>query len=80
MLNAHRDQLLRWQQMIQPFFDSVQGDQDRQALQSCRQYLLDNDPLLAGFVHLPPAVQQRELGFMLNSIRGYWGYLSGSRK
>ena len=78
MLNAHRDQLLRWRRMIRPFFDGVRGEKDIQAMQACSQYLLDNDPLLAGFVHLPPDVQQRERTFMLNSIKGYWGYLASS--
>jgi glyoxylase-like metal-dependent hydrolase (beta-lactamase superfamily II) len=78
MLHAHRDQLLRWRRMIRPFFDDVRGKADFQAMQACSQYLLDNDPLLAGFVHLPPEVQQRERTFMLNSIKGYWGYLASS--
>jgi glyoxylase-like metal-dependent hydrolase (beta-lactamase superfamily II) len=78
MLNAHRDQLLRWRRMIRPFFDDVEGAGDLQTMQACSQYLLDNDPLLAGFIHLPPDVQQRERTFMLNSIKGYWGYLTSS--
>ena len=45
-------------------------------MQACSRHLLDNDPLLAGFVHLPSDVQQRERTFMLNSIKGYWGYLA----
>lgn len=76
MLNAHRDQLLRWRRMIRPFYDGARGEEDLQAMQACSQYLLDNDPLLAGFVHLPPEVRQRERTFMLNSIKGYWGYLT----
>jgi glyoxylase-like metal-dependent hydrolase (beta-lactamase superfamily II) len=74
VLKAHRDQLLRWLRMIRPFYDGVRGEQDLQAMQACSRYLLDNDPLLAGFVHLPPDVQQRERTFMLNSIKGYWGF------
>ena len=76
MLNAHRDQLLRWCRMIRPFYDAVKGAKDFQTMQACSQYLLDNDPLLSGFVHLPPDVQQRERTFMRNSIKGYWGYLA----
>jgi glyoxylase-like metal-dependent hydrolase (beta-lactamase superfamily II) len=78
MLGAHRDQLLRWRRMIQPFFDGVHGKGDLQAMQTCSQYLLDHDPLLAGFVHLPADVQRRERTFMLNSIKGYWGYLNST--
>jgi glyoxylase-like metal-dependent hydrolase (beta-lactamase superfamily II) len=76
MLSAHRDQLLRWRRMIRPFFDGAKGAGDLETMQACSQHLLDSDPLLAGFVHLPPEVQQRERTFMLNSIRGYWGYLT----
>jgi glyoxylase-like metal-dependent hydrolase (beta-lactamase superfamily II) len=78
LLKAHRDQLLRWRRMIHPFFTGVQGAENLQTMQDCSQYLLDNDPLLAGFVHLPPEGQQRERTFMLNSIKGYWGYLTSS--
>jgi glyoxylase-like metal-dependent hydrolase (beta-lactamase superfamily II) len=76
MLSAHRDQLLRWRRMIRPFYDDVRGEADLQTMKNCSRYLLDNDPLLAGFVHLPSDVQQRERTFMLNSIKGYWGYLA----
>jgi glyoxylase-like metal-dependent hydrolase (beta-lactamase superfamily II) len=78
VLNAHRDQLVRWRRMIRPFFDGVRGEADLQAMQACSRHLLDNDPLLAGFVHVPPDVQQRERTFMLNSIKGFWGYLASS--
>jgi len=74
MLEIHRDQLLRWRKMVRPFFDSAHGEHDLEAIRACSRHLLDSDPLLAGFVHLPPRVQQRESGFMLNSVKGYWGY------
>jgi hypothetical protein len=32
--------------------------------------------LLAGFASLPADVQERERGFIINSIKGYWGYLA----
>lgn len=78
MLTAHREQLLRWQEMIRPFFDKVQGNQDLETMQACSRHLLDNDPLLAGYACLPSDVQQRECNFILNSIRGYWGYLASA--
>jgi glyoxylase-like metal-dependent hydrolase (beta-lactamase superfamily II) len=80
LLNSHRDQLVRWRTLIRPFFDGVQGRQNLEAVNACSQHLLDNDPLLAGFVHLPPEVQRRERGFMLNSIKGYWGYFESGQK
>lgn len=75
LLNAHRDQLQRWHEMIQPFFDSAKGQWEIAVMQKCRDYLLANDPLLAGFSQLPDDVREREKEFMKNSILGYWGYL-----
>jgi glyoxylase-like metal-dependent hydrolase (beta-lactamase superfamily II) len=72
---AHRDQLVRWEAMIRPFFDA-RAENKAAAMAACRDYLLENDPLLAGFASLPEAVQERERGFMINSIKGYFGYLS----
>jgi glyoxylase-like metal-dependent hydrolase (beta-lactamase superfamily II) len=77
MLEVHRGQLLRWRRMIRPFYDKVRGEQDLQTMQACSRHLLDNDPLLAGYVHLPADARQRERTFMLNSVKGYWGYFEG---
>ena len=76
MLGAHRDQLLRWRDMIRPFFEDARGRQDLEAMRACSRHLLENDPLLAGYGKLAPEVKERERGFMLNSIKGYWGYLT----
>ncbi len=73
MLMAHRGQLLRWFEMIQSVYRH--GGADDAAIQSCVDLVLTQDPLLASFSHLPPAVQQRERTFLVNSIKGYWGYL-----
>lgn len=73
MLMAHRGQLLHWFEMIQPIFR--QGEADDDAMRSCVDVVLANDPLLEGFPHLPPAAQQRERTFISNSIKGFWGYL-----
>ena len=75
LLAAHRDQLLRWKEMIQPFFESRQ-DNEAATLEACRDHLIENDPLLSGFSSLPTSVQERERGFIINSIKGYFGYLS----
>ena len=74
LLSDHRDQLLRWQEMIEPFLISAQGD-EACAMQACSDHLLANDPLLAGFPALPTDVQARERNFIINSIKGYFGYL-----
>lgn len=73
MLRAHRRQLLNWREMILPFHQSA-GEEKQAAMQSCAEYLLANDPLLAGFGKLPPEAQARERIFLSNSINGYWGY------
>ena len=39
--------------------------------------MLATDPLLDGFSRLPPAVQDRERGFLRNSVKGFSGYLAG---
>lgn len=74
MLRSHRHQLLQWKTMIEPFCDSVQGRLEMDVLKSCRDHVLQNDPLMDGFEHLPPLVQAREHGFIINSLKGYWGY------
>lgn len=71
LLNAHREQLVRWHALIQQGCDAG-GDA---ALADCLTHLLANDPMLAAFGRLSPAAQEREHFFLANSIRGYWGYL-----
>ena len=73
MLTAHRGQLLHWFEMIQPIY--LKGGQGDAAIQTCVDLVLAEDPLLAGFTSLPSAVRQRERTFIVNSIKGYWGYL-----
>ncbi len=75
LLKAHRDQLLHWKELIRPFF-AAQHEDEAAAIAACRDHLLENDPLLAGFTSLPTAVQERERSFIINSIKGYWGYLA----
>jgi glyoxylase-like metal-dependent hydrolase (beta-lactamase superfamily II) len=75
LLRAHRDQLLRWETMIRPFFDA-QPEDEAAAMAACRDHLLQKDHLLAGFPSLPAVVQERERGFIINSIKGYFGYFA----
>jgi len=74
LMVAHRDQLLRWKEMIQPYLPAA-GQDYAEACRSCLNLLVDNDPLLSGYAGLPPVVQERERGFLSNSIMGYLGYL-----
>ncbi len=76
-LQTHRDQLLAWRRMIQPWFED-DPQNARNGMHACLEYLLANDPLLSGFGRLSPSAQERERFFLGNSIRGYWGYLSES--
>jgi glyoxylase-like metal-dependent hydrolase (beta-lactamase superfamily II) len=71
MLNKHLNQLLRWKKIIGKEIENSKGD----FLTSCFNRLLKEDPLLAGFSHMAPSVQKREQGFIINSIKGYEGYL-----
>ena len=73
MLKIHRRQLLHWLGIIRSFQLGANGNDG--AMQVCAEHLLAEDPLLNGFMSLPPEVQERERDFMHNSIRGYWGYL-----
>ena len=77
LLHRHYDQLELWREIIgaeMPFDE--QGD----FLDRCAQRLLEKDPLLAGYANMEPSIQQRERGFMRNSIRGFAGYLEDLAK
>jgi glyoxylase-like metal-dependent hydrolase (beta-lactamase superfamily II) len=76
MLRTHRDQLERWLSMIAPLHAAA-GEDRNAAQEACRDYLLANDPLMAGFTELSADVQAREHNFLMNSVRGFWGYLDG---
>ena len=77
MLQTHRDQLQLWHQMVRPWFKS-NPTPDESTLSACLSHMLEKDPLLSGYALLPPAEQSRERFFLMNSLRGYWGYLRDS--
>jgi glyoxylase-like metal-dependent hydrolase (beta-lactamase superfamily II) len=77
MMAAHRTQLIRWKEMILPFFNKPWTDPSA-GIRACADYLVDNDPLLDGLAQLPPDARQRERGFLHNSLLGYWGYLESA--
>ena len=74
MLNKHLNQLLRWETIIRKEIENSNDD----FLTSCLNRLLKEDPLLASFSHMDPSVQKREQGFIINSIKGYEGYLKSA--
>jgi glyoxylase-like metal-dependent hydrolase (beta-lactamase superfamily II) len=71
MLNKHRNQLLLWNKIIKKVIQNSDDD----FLMPCFNRLLKEDPLLAGFSHMEQSVQKREQKFIINSIKGYEGYL-----
>ena len=71
MLNRHRNQLLLWEEIIKKEIQNRKYN----FLTSCFSRLLKEDPLLAGFSHMSQPVQKREQEFIINSIKGYEGYL-----
>jgi len=79
MLARHREQLLFWEKTLGTALDDGNsGLQD-----NCEQgvdLMLRKDPNLKGFEHLTPEVQERERGFLLNSVKGFAGYLDHCRE
>ncbi len=71
MLNKHRSQLMLWKKIIRKEIQNSNDD----FLTSCFNRLLKEDPLLADFSHMSQPVQKREQEFIINSIKGYEGYL-----
>lgn len=73
MLKTHRSQLLHWLDMVSPFYRDSRDE--HKAMLAAIEHLLANDPLLAGYSDFPPDIQERERGFLLNAMKGFWGYL-----
>jgi len=79
MLSKHRDQLLLWKQILA---DQVMVDSDNPsvAVERWVDLLLKEDPLMYGFRQLAPTTQARERSFLINSVKGFVGYLTPSTK
>lgn len=75
MLAKHRDQLLFWEQRLDARVAEGDGG-DTDVADRWVDLMLKVDPFLQGFAQLPPAVQARERSFLLNSVKGFAGYLS----
>jgi len=75
MLASHRDQLLLWKEVLSA--ESVREEQpSTRTLDGWVDLLLATDPRLQGFSSLASEVQDRERGFLLNSVRGFAEYLA----
>ena len=72
LLAAHRQQLQWWAEEIK---NRVSNPGDADLVKCCIETLIKKDPLLAGWSKFSGREQQRELGFMANSVRGFLGYL-----
>ncbi|MCP4690346.1 MAG: MBL fold metallo-hydrolase, partial [Desulfobacterales bacterium] len=75
MLAEHRRQLRRWERLIEDEMNRGRGADD--LVDACLAKLLAEDPLLEGFSHLPGDAREREKGFMINSVKGFIGYIEG---
>jgi len=72
-LKQQRQQLLLWNKVIKAQF-KLEGSDN--FMQVCLNKLLAEDPLLEGFKWMPPDIQEREVGFLTNSIKGFLSYLN----
>jgi glyoxylase-like metal-dependent hydrolase (beta-lactamase superfamily II) len=74
LLKAHDRQLQHWHAIMVEQYKRADKDTEK-AKKACVDVLLADDPCLAGFNTLPSPAQSRERYFLLNSVRGFWGYL-----
>ena len=72
MLLRHREQLYLWEKIIRT---EIEHSPKKDFLSDCLNLLLQQDRNLAGFFALDPSAKERERGFLINSIRGFSGYL-----
>ena len=78
MLARHRNQLLFWETILGAEAAS-QGADARSDVENWVDLMLHTDPLLRSFGLLPPEVQNRERGFLVNSAKGFAGYLESKK-
>ncbi len=76
LLKAHRQQLQWWAGEIESL---TSNSRNTDLVEHCLEAIVKKDPLLAGFPTLTCQDQERELGFMANSVRGFLGYLEALR-
>lgn len=74
-LKLHKEQLLLWHEIIREEMAAEHGDELETR---CLGALLKKDPLLGGWQRLSPETRERERFFLLNSIRGFSGYIKAN--
>jgi glyoxylase-like metal-dependent hydrolase (beta-lactamase superfamily II) len=72
LLSRHKDQLNLWEKIIR---EELESSPKKDFVSDCLNLLLQEDKNLAGFFALDHPAQERERGFLTNSIRGFVGYL-----
>lgn len=75
MLRRYKEQIGLWRDVIS---EQMQGGEDRDLLDRCREALLKRDPLFAALSELRDEERTRELYFLGNNIRGFVEYLSSA--
>ena len=71
MLQRAGDQLLFWEKIV--LKESSRGGEN--VMERCLERLLAEDPELKAFPRMTPEDQAREKFFVMNSVKGYLGYL-----
>ncbi len=74
MLKKHRKQLFIWKEVIG---DIIKRSSCEYIETDCLERLLEEDNLMQGFTLMNDDAKKREQGFLINSIRGFAGFLSG---
>ncbi len=77
LLKAHRQQLFTWLDIIQK---QAEKNDENDLVERCIETLLKEDPLLAAWDRIDHDIQERELFFLNNSVRGFLGYLETSEQ
>lgn len=78
-LTRHADQIHFWMEVVAQEWTAAGNEAGGDVAENCLRRLLAEDAHLGGFVRMDAATQDRERGFLLNSIRGMLGHLA-SRK
>jgi len=73
MLKKHRKQLFVWKNVIG---DVIKRSHGGPVETECLNHLLEQDKLMHGFMLMNEDEKKRERNFLINSIRGFVGYLS----
>ncbi len=73
MLKKQKNQLLFWKKIME---NEMRNIQDDNFFDMCMARLLKEDPLIQGYHAMDEPMKIRETGFLINSIKGFVGYLN----